>query len=56
MMVHKGTHEAVFGTANLRPAGGNMINRISMDGIGMPAKDIIRGEYLREIAHQRLHD
>lgn len=54
--VHKGSQEAVFGTGNLRPAGGNMYNRISMDGSAMSAKDIVRGEYLREIAHQRIHD
>jgi len=56
VMAHAGTHEAVFGTENLRPGGRNLYNRIAMDGTDMPAKNIIRGEYLREIAHQMLHD
>lgn len=56
LAVHKGTHEAVFGTANMRPAGRNMYNRIAMDGISMPVQDIIHGEYLRETAHRILHD
>lgn len=52
-----GTHEAVFGTANMRPcAARNMYNRIWMEDAAFPASDIIHGEYLREIAHQRLHD
>lgn len=56
LAVHKGTHEAVFGTANMRPAGKNMYNRIAMDGTSMPVQDIIHGEYLRETAHRILHD
>ena len=54
--VHIGTHEAVFGTKNLRPAPVNMYNRIWMEGTRMPARDIIHGEYIREIVHQRFHD
>ena len=54
--VHSGTHELVFGTANMRPGGGNLVNRIAMDGTGFSARAVITGEYLREIAHQRLHD
>ena len=54
--VHEGLHEAIFGTANLRQGGRNMYNRISIDGTGTPIRDIIRGEYIRELAHQILHD
>lgn len=52
-----GTHEAVFGTYNMRPCvSRNMYNRIWMEGGTFPASDIIHGEYLREIAHRMLHD
>ena len=54
--VLQGTHEAVFGTANMRPGGTNLYNRISMDDTDASAKNIIVGEYLREIAHRWLHD
>ena len=56
LKAHMGTHEAIFGTANLRPGSKNLYNRISIDGTDMPIKDIIRGEFLREILHQKLHD
>lgn len=54
--VHMGSHEALFGTSNLRPANKNLYNRIWMEATSMPAKDIIFGEYLRELGHQLLHD
>ena len=54
--MHMGTHEAVFGTANMRPGGVNLYNRIWMENTAMPAKAIIQGEYLREITHCCLHD
>ena len=54
--VHMGTHEAVFGTANLRPGGRNMYNRIAMEDTRLSAQTIIHGEYVREIAHLILHD
>lgn len=56
LKVHMGTHEAVFGTANFRPGGRNMYNRISVDYTDSSIRDIIYGEYIREIAHQILHD
>ncbi|MBO6305913.1 MAG: polysaccharide deacetylase family protein [Paludibacteraceae bacterium] len=54
--VHQGTHELVFGTENMRPGGANLVNRIAMDGTAFSARAVITGEYLREIAHQQLHD
>lgn len=54
--VLQGTHEAVFGTANMRPGGRNLYNRISMDDTTSSAKNIIVGEFLREIAHYIMHD
>lgn len=57
LRVQAGMHEAVFGTYNLRPCEPrNMYNRIWMEGFASPARDIIHGEYLREIAHLALHD
>lgn len=56
LRMHAGTHEAVFGTANMRPGLRNMYNRIWMEDHPMSAKAIIQGEYLRETAHRLLHD
>ena len=53
---HQGSHEMVFGTANMRPGGHNLINRIAMDGTPFSARAIVNGEYLRELAHIILHD
>ena len=52
--VHVGTHEAIFGTANLRPSVKNLYNRIWMEHTSASAKNIIFGEYIREIIHQQL--
>lgn len=56
LKAHAGSHELVFGTANMRPGGVNIVNRIAMDGVKDSVKTIIQGEYLREIAHRWLHD
>ena len=56
LKMHIGTHEMVFGTANMRPAGINMVNRITMDGTSVPIRNVIHGEYVREIVHQIIHD
>ena len=56
LKVHIGTHEAIFGTANMRPAPTNMYNRVWMEATTMPAREIIHGEYLREIMHQWIND
>lgn len=53
---HEGSNELVFGAANMRPGGANMVNRIAMDGTGFGARDIIYGEYLREVAHRLLDE
>ena len=54
--MHQGSHELVFGTANMRPGGANLVNRIAMDGTAYSARSIIIGEYLRETAHHLLHE
>lgn len=57
LKAQQGTHEAVFGTANMRPAKGNLYNRIWMEDTSFKARDILHGEYLREIAHRTIrHD
>ena len=56
LKVHIGTHEAIFGTANMRPAPINMYNRVWLEATTMPAREIIHGEYIREIAHRWLYD
>ena len=56
LKVHAGSNETIFGTANMRPSVRNLYNRIWMEDTTMSAKSIIQGEYLREIAHQKLHD
>lgn len=45
--------DAVFGTANLTSATPPLYNRVWMEGVDYPAKDIIRGEYLRAIIKRR---
>ena len=56
LKVHIGTHEAIFGTANMSPAPQNMYNRVWMEATTMPAREIIHGEFLREIMHQLIND
>ena len=56
LVLQTGTHEAVFGTGNMRPAPRNMYNRIWMENTHASARSIVFGEYLREIAHRLLHD
>lgn len=50
------THNAVFGTANLRRDIPNFYNRIWMENTNSSAKDIIKGEYFREYIHQQIDD
>jgi len=51
LRVHMGTHEAIFGTKNLRPSMKNLYNRLWMEHTSVSAKNIVLGEYIREMLH-----